>query len=471
MKLKMQKIHFTKARLKNQWHDHVTLTLDDRGRISDIRTGDQAPGPDTERVAGYALPGMPNIHSHAFQRAMAGLAEYRTSGGAGRRDSFWTWRDVMYRFAQKLSPDDLYHIARQLYVEMLRAGYTAVAEFHYLHHQPGGAPYDNPAEMSLAISRAAADAGLDLTLLPVLYQAAGFGGQPLSPEQARFGHSAAQYCQLLDLLHDSFQDDPTRRLGVAFHSLRAVPPESFDPVIRHLDSLSPDAPIHIHIAEQTKEVEDCRQWSGQRPVEWLLAHQALNERWCLVHATHLTENETSTLAQSGAVAGICPTTEANLGDGLFPLKSYLDQGGRIAIGSDSHISVSPVEELRLLEYGQRLHHQSRNIVATAEQPHTGERLYQASLQGGRRAMGRRDAGAIAVGRRADLIVLDATSPLLCATPDRYLLDRFIFSGNDNPVKDVMVAGRWRIRDRHHPQAAAIAGDFRRTMTRLMTLLD
>lgn len=482
MKMKlMQKIKFTKAFLQDQWHDDVAVSITGDGIISALETGNvisskklpgktREPEKPTEVIDGYAIPGLANIHSHAFQRAMAGLAEYATSG----KDSFWTWRDVMYRFAQNLTPEDLFHIARQVYLEMVLAGYTGVAEFHYLHHQPGGQKYEDPAEMSRAILRAAEDVALNLTHLPVLYQTSGFGGIPLTAEQARFGHSVEDYCRLLDRLHDGLKEAGNQQLGVAFHSLRAVVPSALDAVVQHINGLDPSAPLHIHIAEQVREVEDCLAWSGQRPVEWLLNHQALNQRWCLVHATHMTAQETADLAQSGAVAGICPTTEANLGDGLFPLKSFLDQGGNMGIGSDSHISVDPVEELRLLEYGQRLHDQGRNIVATVEQPHSGDRLYREALKGGALAMGDKSAGhqgrGIEVGARADFVVLDPASSLLVGTPDPYVLDRFIFSGNRSPVRDVMAAGNWLVKGGHHKKEEEINSAFRATMERLMKFL-
>ncbi|WP_339861795.1 formimidoylglutamate deiminase [Paremcibacter congregatus] len=454
----MKKVNFTKALIEGQWQDDVTLTLDDHGMITAMTSGSPAPA---DRVSGYALPGLANVHSHAFQRAMAGLAEYRTSNS----DSFWSWRDVMYRFAQKLTPEDLATIAAQLYLEMVTAGYTSVAEFHYLHHQPGGAPYDNPAEMSDAIVAAATDVGLNLTHLPVLYQASGFGGAPLSDAQARFGHTTEAYLRLWDSLAGRIK--PGQNLGVAFHSLRAVTPEAIDTVTAHVPQ---KAPLHIHIAEQMKEVDDCLAWSGQRPVEWLLDHHPLSSRWCLVHATHLTSKETTALANTGAVAGLCPTTEANLGDGFFPLQEYLAQNGAIAIGSDSHISVSPIEEIRLLDYGQRLKYQRRNLLATPDYPHSGDRLYGQALRGGALATGQK-TGVLAVGQQADIITLDPASPLLVGTPDRHLIDRFIFSGNRSPVKDVMVRGRWQVRDYTHPGACEITARFTKTMEKLVNLLD
>ena len=352
---------------------------------------------------------MPNLHSHAFQRAMAGLAERK-----GRADdSFWTWRETMYAFAATVGPDQLRAIAAQLYVEMLKAGYTHVCEFHYLHHQPDGSSYAEPAAMSLALIDAAREAGIGLTLLPVLYMTGGFDGRALTARQRRFGHDVAGYLALLETLrrHESTHV----RIGVAFHSLRAVPLQAMREVLDH--ELSAEGPIHIHIAEQIGEVQDCLATRGARPVEWLFDHAPVDSRWCLVHATHLTEAETLQIAGSGAVAGLCPTTEANLGDGLFPLAAFQDAGGTLGIGSDSHISVSPVEELRWLEYGQRLSTRHRNIAARHQGDSVGETLWRAALRGGRQAAGL-PPDAWQPGSRADMIVLDDTAPLLAARDAR-----------------------------------------------------
>ncbi|MEO6688062.1 MAG: formimidoylglutamate deiminase, partial [Dokdonella sp.] len=342
----------------------------------------------------FVVPGMPNLHSHAFQRAMAGLAERQGS----HDDSFWSWREVMYAFAGRVGPDDLRAIATQLYVEMLKAGYTQVCEFHYLHHQPDGRPYADPAAMSLALIEAAQDAGIGLTLLPTLYMTGGFDGRPLSERQRRFGLDVDGFLRLVERLRSL--ESPLMNVGIALHSLRAVPPDAMRAVLAGIDALPPSAaqrsassmPVHIHIAEQIGEVQDSLAIRNARPVEWLLEHAPLDRRWCLVHATHMTDDETRRAAATGAVAGLCPTTEANLGDGLFPLNAWLDAGGAIGIGSDSHISVSPVEELRWLEYGQRLITRHRNVSANAQTPSTGERLFEQALAGGALAAG------VAVGR-------------------------------------------------------------------------
>jgi formimidoylglutamate deiminase len=421
--------------------------------------------------ARFALPGMPNLHSHAFQRAMAGLAERRGPGD----DSFWTWRETMYAFASRIGPDGLQAIAAQLYVEMLKAGYTHVCEFHYLHNAPDGKPYADPAAMSRAIIEAAREAGIGLTLLPVLYMTGGFDGRPLSDRQKRFGLSVDAYLGLVEALI-ALESDSVR-VGVALHSLRAVPEAAMREVLDSLprergraaarDAIQGIAqaqqlrPIHIHIAEQIGEVQDCLGMRGARPVQWLFDHADVDERWCLVHATHLDDAEMRTIAASGAVAGLCPTTEANLGDGFFPLANYLGAGGVLGIGSDSHISVSPVEELRWLEYGQRLLTRHRNIAARAAGASVGETLWDAALGGGRRA-----AGIARDDARADFIVLDDASPLLAARDERSVIDGFLFAGNTPLVRDVMAGGTWAVRDFRHRDEARIAARYRATVEAL-----
>ncbi len=399
------------------------------------------------------LPGMINLHSHAFQRAMAGLAERR---GAGN-DSFWTWREIMYDYATRIGPDDLQAIAAQLYVEMLKAGYTHVCEFHYLHHRPDGTPYPNAAAMSEAIIAAAAETGIGLTLLPVLYMTGGFDARPLDARQRRFGHDVDAFLGLLDSLRGRL--GAGQRLGMAFHSLRAVPPQALHGV---LDSGVVDSmPIHIHIAEQVAEVEGCLQTRGARPVRWLLDNAPVDARWCLVHATHMDAAETADLARSGAVAGLCPTTEASLGDGLFPLPDYLDAGGNWGIGSDSHISVSPVEELRWLEYGQRLATHRRAVAARHAGENLGAVLWPQAVAGGLRAAGMEAADVGDTHLR-----LDTDSPLLAARHGSDILDSFLFTGNTPLVRDVQVAGRELVRDFRHVDEARIARRYRTTVEAL-----
>jgi formimidoylglutamate deiminase len=405
----------------------------------------------------YVLPGIANLHSHAFQRAMAGLAERQSN----TEDSFWTWREVMYAFAGRIGPDDLQAIAAQLYVEMLKAGYTQVCEFHYLHRQPDGSSYEDPAAMSLALIEAASEAGIGLTLLPTLYMTGGFDGRPLSERQRRFGQDVDGYLGLLERLR---REESTRvRVGIALHSLRAVPEAAMREVLA--SELARACPIHIHVAEQIGEVQDSLAIRNARPVEWLLDHAPVDARWCLVHATHLTEKETRRLAASGAVAGLCPTTEANLGDGLFPLKAYLEAGGRIGIGSDSHISVSVVEELRWLEYGQRLITRHRNISASRASPHTGDTLFRLALAGGAQASAV-DIGALKNGSRADFIVLDDDAPLLAGRNAQDAIDTWIFAGNANLVREVVVAGEPVVRDFRHRDEERIAARYRAVVERL-----
>jgi len=447
-----------------------------------VRVDEDAVHENTKRLGRFVLPGMPNLHSHAFQRAMAGLAERRQSSAFGaerdeqkgsvpgrtspQQDSFWTWRETMYAFAGRIGPDELRAVAAQLYVEMLQAGYTQVCEFHYLHHQPDGRPYADHAAMSHALIDAAAQAGIGLTLLPTLYMTGGFDGRPLSERQRRFGHALDTYLRLIEDLAQ--RESPTLRIGVALHSLRAVPPDALRAVFDWL-AQPPHAtrPVHIHIAEQIGEVQDCLALRGARPVEWLLDHAPLDARWCLVHATHMTPDETRRVAQSGAVAGLCPTTEANLGDGLFPLKDFLDADGTFGIGSDSHISVSPVEELRWLEYGQRLHTRHRNIAVSELTDSVGETLWGNALFGGAAASGAA-LGALEgdVAARADLIVLDDDAPLLAARTPEHALDTFLFAGNSNLVRDVMVAGDWCVRGGRHRDAQRIAAAYRTAVERL-----
>jgi formimidoylglutamate deiminase len=447
--------------LPEGWAEGTRIEIDGNGDIAAVVVGGSPDG--AERARGPVVPGVPNLHSHAFQRAMAGLTEQR---GTQARDSFWTWREVMYGFVARLRPETLQAIATQLYVEMLEAGYTAVAEFHYLHHGPDGTPYADPAELSHRVIAAAATAGIGITHLPVLYAHGGFGGQPPTAGQRRFVNDGDRFLALVEGLRSRHRASLDVRIGVAPHSLRAVTPRLLGDVLAGLDQLDAAAPIHIHIAEQTREVDECLAWSGARPVAWLLANAPVNHRWCLVHATHMTDTETRDLAASGAVAGLCPTTEANLGDGLFPVEPYLGHGGSLGVGSDSHISVSPVEELRWLEYGQRLTKRERNVAATAEAPHVGAGLYRRALAGGARACAR-SIGAIEPGHRADLVVLDAEHPLLVGRTGDTLLDAWVFAGNTPVVRDVMVGGAWVVRRGRHMHRDKCRIEYMRSINTLM----
>jgi formimidoylglutamate deiminase len=447
------------AWLPEGWAGDVRIAVGRDGLITAVTPNGDAD--DAERLGGAVVPGMVDVHSHAFQRAMAGLAE--RAGPAG--DSFWSWRQIMYGFLAKLGPAEIEAIAAQLYVELLKHGYTTVVEFHYLHNDPRGTAYENASELADRIVHAAGAAGIGLTLLPVLYQASDFGGVAPTDGQRRFVLPTDDFLALVHTLQHRYRRDPKLRIGVAPHSLRAVTPDTLRAVLDVVSAHDVTAPIHIHVAEQTREVDACLAWSGQRPVEWLLANAQVDARWCLVHATHMTPDETKALAASGAVAGLCPTTEANLGDGLFALPDYLAAAGRIAVGSDSNVATSPVEELRWLEYGQRLRSRARNVAERAEGTSTGAALYARALAGGAQAAGQK-VGAIAVGRRADLVVLDADHPSLVGRSGDALIDSWIFCGNESPVTDVVVAGEWLVRDGRHVHEDQAAADFARVMRRL-----
>ena len=434
------------ALLPTGWARDVLLHWDAEGHLHTVQPG-AAPPAGVDVAAGPVLPGLPNLHSHAFQRGMAGLTEYRGEA----EDSFWSWRTLMYRFAARLSPELLEAIAFGLYVEMLEAGYTSVCEFHYVHHDRDGRPYADDAELALAVMRAARRAGIGLTLLPVLYQSSGFGGQPPGEGQRRFIRATDDMLRLLARLKPlcEAQGAPSARLGVAPHSLRAVPPESLRELLAGLDALDPTAPIHIHIAEQVKEVEDCLAWSGQRPVAWLLDHAPVDARWCLVHATHMDAGEYRRAAASGSVAGLCPSTEANLGDGLFDLPQWVASSGAWGVGSDSHACVNAAEELMLLEYGQRLATRRRNVMATPAQPQVATAMLLAAVAGGAQASGRPVAG-LAVGQQADLVTLDARHPALAGLPADVMLSAHVFASHrGSAVHTVHAAGQARVRAARH----------------------
>ena len=445
------------ALLPGGWQSDVRLEWDAGGTLTSVASGAaRQPG---DAAAELVVPGMVNLHSHAFQRALGGLTETAGDGP----DSFWTWRELMYRFARNITPDHIEAIAAQLFSECLRHGYTSVCEFHYVQRDQQGAMYARPAETAERVVAAAAQTGIGVTMLPVLYSYAGFGEQPLKTEQNRFRTGPQEVLQIIDALAPL--RGPQVEVGVAPHSLRAASSAQIREV---LASLPPERPVHIHIAEQQGEVEQSLAATGLRPVRYLMEQFVLDQRWCLVHATHLDAGETAALAASGAVAGLCPTTEANLGDGLFPLAPFLEAGGRFGVGSDSHISQSPVEELRWLEYGQRLLHQKRNVAASPAQRRVGDFLWQGALTGGAQAAGR-PVGALAAGKRADLLVLDSEHPNLAAVAPDDVLGTFVFCGNDNLVRDVMVGGRWVVRGQRHVAQDAIAKRYMHTVAELRTL--
>lgn len=449
----MTAIFAKRALLSAGWANDVEVAIV-AGTVSSVKSG-AAPASDAVRVD-TLLPALANVHSHSFQRAMAGMTEYRSQG----RDSFWSWRELMYRFAQSIEPEEVEAIAALVFMEMLEAGYAAVGEFHYLHHQKGGAPYAAIDEMSQRIFAAAETSGIGLTHLPVLYVYGGAGRKKLATEQARFGNDVDRFLRLVDEAAGKLPFSDTR-IGVAPHSLRAVAPDELEELL----AARPSGPVHIHIAEQPKEVDDIKAWLGARPVDWLLSNCGVDDRWCAVHATHMTKAETIALARSGAVAGLCPITEANLGDGPFNAVEYLAAGGAFGVGSDSNVRISLTEELRMLEYSQRLRDLARNVMAT-ETTSAGATLYLGAARGGARALGRK-SGAIAEGLLADLVSIDSTAPALCALDDARLLDGFCFAAGDDVVTDVWSAGRRMVKDGRHIARESIITNYRNAVAALI----
>ena len=443
------------AWLAEGWAENVRLTIAD-GHVGAIEVA-APPQPGDDRHA-ILIPGLPNLHSHAFQRGMAGLAERAGEGD----DSFWTWREVMYRFVDRLDPDGMRAIAALAYAEMLESGFTRVGEFHYLHQSPDGRPYGDVAAMAQAIAAAADETGIGLTLLPVFYAHSGFGGAAPTAAQRRFVNDLDSYAALIEASRAAVAGLGDAIIGVAPHSLRAVTAAELTAVA----AMAAGAPLHIHIAEQMAEVEACRAWSGARPVEWLMANAEVGADWCLVHATHVTEAEWRAIAQSGAVAGLCPITEANLGDGLFPAREFLADGGRFGVGSDSNVEIDAAAELRLLEYGQRLAHRGRNLLAGGAGRSTGAALHQAAQAGAGQALGQAGHG-IATGAAADLVSLTAADPALAARRGDAILDSWIFGRGARLVDCVWRRGVQCVTGGRHVARAAIDARYRAAMQALL----
>ncbi len=448
------RIRFERALLPGGIRRDVAVTVGADGRIESV----DAPRGGERQVLGLALPGLPNLHSHAFQRAMAGSAEV----ASGAEHSFWGWREVMYRYVERLTPEDTAAIAAFAYLEMLEAGYTAVAEFHYLHHAPDGAPYSPVTALADAVRAGARDAGIRHLLLPTLYQTGNFGGAPLAGAQRRFANDTGAFLRLFERL--AADEGGLARTGVALHSLRAVPQAAIAEVCAALAQRA-NCPVHIHVAEQAREVRDCTAFSGRRPVEYLLSLGVVDRRWCLVHATHVTPAELSALAASGAVAGLCPTTESNLGDGRFPLDEFLAAGGRFGVGSDSHVSLDPREELRSLEYTLRAWRERRVIAVGAGEPNCGAFLYGRAVEGGAQAFGEPRAGLVA-GAPADFVVLDTDRAEYAGVDEAALVDAWVFAPRPGAVREVWVGGKPLVSDGRHRDREAIAGGYRAAVTRL-----
>ncbi|WP_313172298.1 formimidoylglutamate deiminase [Stenotrophomonas sp.] len=446
------RFHAAQALLPQGWAQNVRIDCS-AGRITAVAAG--APWDGQSQRLGVVVPGLGNLHSHAFQRAMAGLTE--VGGRSG--DSFWSWRELMYRFLDRLDPDTFQAIAAQAYMEMLESGFTRVGEFHYLHHTETGSRYADHAEMSVRVAAAADDTGLGLTLLPVFYAHSDFGGAAPTPAQRRFLHDIDGFADLLDGCKRALADTPDAVLGLAPHSLRASTPQQLQALV----ALAP-GPIHIHIAEQTREVDACLAWSGQRPVEWLYANAAVDARWCLVHATHVNSDEVRLMADSGAVVGLCPITEANLGDGLFPMRDFIQLGGRFGVGSDSNVLIDAAEELRLLEYGQRLQLRGRNVLSPGDLS-SGRWLYQQAGEGGAQALG--VPFGLEVGAAADLLELDDEHPALLGRKGDALLDSWLFAARNGALRSVWRNGRALVRDGRHVNRDAISARYRAALARIL----
>ena len=467
---KMTIYRLQSAYLPQGWFRDVLVTVSTEGIITAI-DANAAAEPQrlsetaAERIDGIVVPGMPNAHSHAFQRAMAGNAEYRSSA----RDSFWTWRQAMYALANRIGPEELRVVATQLFVEMLKAGYTSVAEFHYLHRPSGATHYEGTNLLWEAIGDAAALAGIGLTFLPTLYQSSDFGGAPLKPEQARFALQTDAFVRAIEdrigAERRSGVGTGIVRTGAAFHSLRAVPLDHLREAALALRAIDSSLPVHIHVAEQSLEVRACERATGRRPIELLLDQALLTQHWCVVHATHATAQELQGIAAAQATVCLSTSTEANLGDGLFDAARFLEANGRLCIGSDSQSTVNPAEELRWLEYQQRLRKKRRVVLATKSESHVGTRLWRDAAIHGAQAIGQ-PVGTIAVGRRADWLVLDASHPAMAGAAADTVLDRLLFAGADRSIRDVMVAGRWVVKDRRHGADDQLRESFPRIMISL-----
>jgi formimidoylglutamate deiminase len=457
----MPHFHAASALLPQGWARDVLVEADAGGTIVSVTAG-SAPG-QAQRLLGAVIPGVPNLHSHAFQRAMAGLGERRSPPEArdaeGGEDSFWTWRQTMYRFVHRFTPEDAEAVAAQLYAECLEWGFTNIAEFHYLHHQPDGTPYAAPAEMALRHLEAARQTGIGITLLPSLYRHGGIFGRDPVPGQRRFLNDLDGYWRIVEGIRAAIAGDAQAGIGLAPHSLRAVTPEMLAEVARF------GGPIHIHAAEQRREVAECLAATGARPVEWLLANMPLDARWCLIHSTHMTEAEAEGLACSGAVAGLCPTTEASLGDGIFGYPAYAKANGRFGFGTDSHVGTSPRDEMRQMETSQRLANNARSVVTDLARPHPGRNLLDAALQSGAQVSAR-PIGGIAPGLRCDLVELDTAHPALTGVGENTLLDSWVFSGQGNPIRTVVVGGHPVVAEGRHIRRDEIATRFRAAMERL-----
>jgi formimidoylglutamate deiminase len=448
-------LFFEQALLPHGFARDVRIVVD-AGRLTGIEAGGSALSGDERH--GIGLPGLSNLHSHAFQRGMAGLTEI--SGPAA--DNFWTWRELMYRFVGRMTAEDIEAVTAQAYVEMLEAGFTRVGEFHYIHHDVSGAPYGNIGELAERIAASAQSTGIGLTLLPVFYAHAGFGGRAPDAGQRRFINDIDGFARLMESSRRAVAGLEGAVMGLAPHSLRAVTPDELAAVLQ----LGENGPVHIHVAEQTREVDECIAWSGQRPLQWLFDNAAVDRRWCLIHATHATMEEIAQLAQSGAVAGLCPITEANLGDGIFNGPEFISRGGLFGIGSDSNVLIGVSDELRQLEYAQRVARRARNVMAGRVAVSTGRALFEAALEGGSQALGVESSGLVE-GGFADIVSLDAGHVALAGRSGDMILDSWIFGSGRGLVDCVWARGRKVVQEGAHHGREAIARRFGETLQRLL----
>ncbi|UII34051.1 formimidoylglutamate deiminase [Fulvivirga ulvae] len=433
------------------WEENVFVTVNDLGIIQKISEDNSA---DFESVNGFAIPGFQNAHSHAFQYAMAGIAERHENAEVA--DDFWTWREAMYQLALTMSPDDIEHVATMLYAEMVRHGYTHVAEFHYLHHDKAGNPYSNLAEHGERLVAAAKSAGIKITLVPMFYQKGGFGTEP-QPRQRRFiSPSPDAYFKLLEASKRVTGLYSGASLAFGIHSLRAVQQED---IVSTMHEGPKDLPFHIHISEQLKEIEDAKTFLKSRPVEWLLNNTNVNTNFHLVHATHLVETEVNGIAAAGAHVVLCPSTEGNLGDGIFPLRDFQKKGGKWSIGTDSHVGLNPLEELRILDYGQRLISHQRNTFIDSAEPDSGAFGYRHALLAGRKAMGNKNEVYFKEGEPFDAVVYDATAPLLASSSISNILSAIIYSGDVTMTLGTVVNGEWIVKNNEHKLRERITGNF------------
>lgn len=451
----MSRLHFASALLPSGWANDVQVVIT-AGAIAAVTPG-VAPAAGDERHA-IALPGLVSLHSHAFQRGMAGLAELRGDS----TDTFWTWREMMYHFALAMTPDDVAAVATLLYVEMLEQGFTRVGEFHYLHHDRDGSHYADPAEMAARIAEATEASSIGLTLLPSFYAHGSFGGAAPHDGQRRFICSVDHFAKLMAASRKAIATLPGANIGIAPHSLRAVAPDELAAVI----PLAAGGPVHIHAAEQVKEVEDCLAWSGRRPVQWLLEHAPLDQRWCLIHATHTTDAEVAAFAKTGAIAGLCPMTEASLGDGIFPAREFLDAGGLFGVGTDSNVLVGVADELRQLEYGQRLKHRARNVLSGGAGRSTGRALFDDALAGGARALAQPIAG-LTPGARADIVTVDADHPSLAGRAGDAIIDGWIFAAGKCAIDCVWAGGNKVVERGQHKLRQSARERFNASVRRLV----